>query len=437
MPMFTDADGDRLTAETLHLQAANAALRADNTRLLTLVATLEARIAVLEAAPAGPGRRIEAGLLEQHDFSLHILDSLGEGLVIMELFYTRADPALAALLGYTPDELIGKQPADITDPDEQSLLVKEWVRAWATGEGLTTQYDYRLKRKDGTFIQRHGDLYADGLIDAEWRYTYVNPAFAAMLGYPVDAMIGRRPEDIMYVDDLPLFNTAATRRWQGEKSYEMRLVRRDGSLLPVLITAVPHPLHEQFASLVAVITDLRARKQLEEALLELSLHDALTGLLNRRAFNTILAEEAALHDRYARPVSLALIDVDHFKQVNDTYGHTVGDGVLQWIARCISASVRAEDRVARFGGEEIAVVLPETAEVAACEVADRLHAAVGTADCAAATADCAEALPTAITVSVGVATMHDGESLENFLARADRALYEAKRAGRNRVRVAL
>jgi diguanylate cyclase (GGDEF)-like protein len=160
--------------------------------------------------------------------------------------------------------------------------------------------------------------------------------------------------------------------------------------------------------------------------------DALTGLANRRAFDEQLSQLLAHADRFGHSLSLILADVDHFKNVNDTWGHEAGDVVLKHIAKTLQDGVRAVDICARFGGEEIALLLPQTALPGATELADRLRVAVGEKPIVWAGNDIS------VTVSCGVACYPDGVlTKEALFAAADRALYEAKSAGRNRVKSAV
>jgi diguanylate cyclase (GGDEF)-like protein len=159
--------------------------------------------------------------------------------------------------------------------------------------------------------------------------------------------------------------------------------------------------------------------------------DALTGLANRRAFDEQLEQLLAHADRFGHSVSLILADVDHFKTVNDTWGHETGDLVLKSIAGTLSEGVRAVDVCARFGGEEIAILLPQTSLLGASELADRLRKAVGARPIMAA----GNEIP--VTISCGVSCYPEGVlTKEALFAAADRALYEAKNSGRNRVKSA-
>ncbi|MDQ2646103.1 MAG: diguanylate cyclase [Myxococcota bacterium] len=173
--------------------------------------------------------------------------------------------------------------------------------------------------------------------------------------------------------------------------------------------------------------------QLREANLRLenlAVTDGLTGLFNRRHFDSLLVGELQRSLRYKVPVSVVLVDIDHFKQVNDTYGHSTGDQVLRNLSRVVAGGVRTTDFVARFGGEELAVILTQTPLQGAFEVAERLRATV-----AAAPHDY-QGKAIFKTASFGVAC-YDGQgapvSPEELLGRADQALYRAKHEGRNRV----
>jgi len=158
-------------------------------------------------------------------------------------------------------------------------------------------------------------------------------------------------------------------------------------------------------------------------------HDELTGVANRRWLNAELDE---MFEVSSRGLSVAVIDIDHFKRFNDTYGHQAGDDVLVAVARTIAAELRPTDHVARWGGEEFVVLLPDTYLEGAWAAAERVRKAV-----AASAVQSSEGvtLPT-VTISVGIATRGAGMSPEDLVARADAALYEAKQAGRNRVAIA-
>lgn len=157
--------------------------------------------------------------------------------------------------------------------------------------------------------------------------------------------------------------------------------------------------------------------------------DALTGLFNRRCWDTRFERLVSRAHHGNSPLGLAVIDVDHFKRFNDTFGHMAGDRVLRAVACTLQSHLRPTDLVARFGGEEFVVALPGSDQPGALTVAERLRASVERAELCGQNG---EPLPP-VTVSVGLATLLQGETGQELFRRADAALYSAKRAGRNRV----
>jgi len=175
----------------------------------------------------------------------------------------------------------------------------------------------------------------------------------------------------------------------------------------------------------AALTINNAHLQAEVARLASS--DALTGLANRRQLDFALGREVARTVRTKEPLSVALIDIDHFKDVNDTFGHGAGDEVLREVSGALARSVRDVDLVARYGGEEFAIVLPNCASAGALVVVERVRAAVA---CLGGVAK--------VTVSAGIATAAgEGTEGDSLIAAADEALYESKRGGRDRATLAL
>ena len=169
-----------------------------------------------------------------------------------------------------------------------------------------------------------------------------------------------------------------------------------------------------------------------EALRQLATHDPLTGLLNRREFDRILAEEEERALRFGHSCALIVVDVDHFKRVNDTHGHPAGDVVLREIAQRLAGQVRTVDRVARIGGEEFGLVLVQSDPAGALQAAERMCAAIRRER---VRVDGETEL--ALTISAGVASLpHHARSVAEWIAAADKALYAAKTAGRDRVVIA-
>ena len=156
--------------------------------------------------------------------------------------------------------------------------------------------------------------------------------------------------------------------------------------------------------------------------------DALTQVANRRALSENLRRECILSRRQNSPLSLILADIDHFKYVNDEYGHNEGDRVLSVVAKCLKKSVRASDIVYRYGGEEFVILLSHTPISGASLLAERIRARLEIY-----TDDLLQSLP--LTASLGVATLGSNEDAQSFLNRADKAMYSAKMMGRNRVEI--
>ncbi|MEJ2644079.1 MAG: GGDEF domain-containing protein [Gammaproteobacteria bacterium] len=171
----------------------------------------------------------------------------------------------------------------------------------------------------------------------------------------------------------------------------------------------------------------RARSGKELELTKLSNTDALTGAMNRRLFGENLRREIEQSRRYRLPMSLLMIDVDHFKRVNDTCGHECGDRVLRETARRIASGLRQADYFVRYGGEEFCVLAPGTTREQASAMADKIRELMAARSFEEAGS---------ITVSIGVAQLVDDDTEETFVSRADRALYQAKWAGRDRVAAA-
>ena len=160
------------------------------------------------------------------------------------------------------------------------------------------------------------------------------------------------------------------------------------------------------------------------------LRDGLTGLLNRHAFDRCLDFVNKRSEHAGKRMTVAMIDIDHFKRVNDNYGHAAGDAVLRWLASSLDRSFRTTDLVARYGGEEFVVAFPDSDAEALEDRLELLQSSVAATRIRLQ----GEANDIALTTSIGSACMpQDGSRVEELLARADERLYEAKRAGRNRI----
>ncbi|MBI1329532.1 MAG: diguanylate cyclase [Alphaproteobacteria bacterium] len=184
-------------------------------------------------------------------------------------------------------------------------------------------------------------------------------------------------------------------------------------------------LEEELQQSSSQVKDLRT--QLEDVRRE-SLTDPLTGIANRKAFDTALAEAVARSREAGEPLSLLMCDIDHFKKFNDTWGHQTGDTVIRLVANCLSENVKGRDTAARYGGEEFAVILPQTALADATRLADHIRGAVHSKKLVKkSTGD----VLGVISISVGIAQFNGSEDPSDWVRRADDCLYAAKNAGRN------
>jgi diguanylate cyclase (GGDEF)-like protein len=193
------------------------------------------------------------------------------------------------------------------------------------------------------------------------------------------------------------------------------------------------PYHNEILEIVVKTLGIALKNHLSIKRLEGDVAmDPLTGCYNRRGFERLLTHHVAGAQRHGRDLSLIMFDIDHFKQVNDTYGHPAGDAVLKAISKAVLCAVRKGDYLARYGGEEFIVVLPDTQILKAVELADRLRGIIETLDVPIPDVGCLRK-----TASFGVACLRHHPDREALVRAADTMLYEAKTRGRNRVMPAI
>jgi two-component system, cell cycle response regulator len=281
-------------------------------------------------------------------------------------------------------------------------------------------------------VQAHFKNFRRGSYELEWSETYerglerlLTGAFAVCL---LDYRLGER-------DGLQLIREAAENGCRtpivfltAESSENVDIQAMEAGALDYLVKGeiTPRTLERSLRYALKLGDTL-------EALRRLATRDELTGLLNRREFDRILAEEEERSRRFGHSVGLAVFDVDWFKSVNDTYGHPAGDAVLEEVARRIAGTVRNVDRVARIGGEEFAMILVQTDGTSALDVARRAIESV-----AASKIPLGDGRSIGVTASAGVASLPaDAKTADELFAVADRALYAAKARGRDRVVPAL
>jgi diguanylate cyclase (GGDEF)-like protein/PAS domain S-box-containing protein len=388
-------------------------------------------------------------------------------------------------LGYTREEMLGTGVMTIVDPDSQENLRQAILAGALEGQGEAEGY---LTSKDGRKIptyltgirflyegeqcilgvgidiskQKKAEQYSrlqrvalesasEGIVitDATGRIEWANPAFTTLTGYALEEVLGLNPRILKSgMMDLSFYRTLWSTILDGEKwSGELWNLRKDGNAYCEEMHIAPvRAVDKTISNFVAVKHDITERKQAEkeaerakeglvllnkelteanEHILKLSQTDALTGLANRRTLDERMRHEMARADRLGCGFSVILGDLDHFKSINDEFGHLVGDRVLVATAGVLADQARPYDLPARFGGEEFMVLLPESTLADAMTIAQRIRTAIS-----------AVAVPEVtrqVTMSLGISTWGQGDTLGALVGRADAALYQAKRRGRNRV----
>jgi diguanylate cyclase (GGDEF)-like protein/PAS domain S-box-containing protein len=273
---------------------------------------------------------------------------------------------------------------------------------------------------------------------------YVSPSSLHILGWKPEEMTGKNFGDFVFPGDISVLDEAEAADVNGgaaDSQATVRLIKKDLTAVWTNISArcVRDPATGNPQECVLAMRDVTERKVLEEKLSSLAMTDGLTGLWNRRAFDQNLRREWKRTVREKSQLSLLLLDIDHFKPFNDRHGHPVGDACLCAVASAISDTVRASDVVCRWGGDEMAIILPATDGLGALGVAEKVRSAIqvlrfrpnkNSGDWAS------------VTISIGVATampQPDGTitAPQDLLLTADKALYKAKHDGQNRVATAL
>ncbi|HWU82867.1 MAG TPA: diguanylate cyclase, partial [Methylophilaceae bacterium] len=271
-------------------------------------------------------------------------------------------------------------------------------------------------------------------VDPEGFYTYVNPAFCALYNATAEQLIGRHYSQDVFQEDLPLVKEFLEKLMQPP--YEVNFVHRENTVYGVrFLEWRGRAIRDEagkLKELVGVARDVTERMESMGRLQQQAQTDYLTSLANRRHFMEQGQIELERAKRYNKPLSIFMIDIDYFKKINDTYGHKFGDYVLQTLAGTLRETLRLIDLIGRIGGEEFAVLLPETGLREAAEVAERLRDRV-----ARTNVPREEGMPINFTISIGVCALKDKDTtLDVLLSQADAAMYEAKQSGRNKVTTA-
>ncbi len=280
------------------------------------------------------------------------------------------------------------------------------------------------------------------ILDTEYRVRYWNDWMAMNSGITAEEMLDRNIFDAFPNLNQPVFlrSFKSVCTFGNFYFFSQKL---HGYLFPIRVlssfqtsfeymqqSCTVCPLREgdgsQVTHLCITVQDVTDVASYEKILMEMNHRDSLTGTYNRRFFTIRLKEELERHRRYKRPMSMLMIDIDHFKTVNDTYGHPCGDFILKSVCGTIQSALRTVDFLARYGGEEFCCILPETSFENSTILAERIRALVESASYEY------EGQTIRVTISVGVPrTPNPGDSPDTFLKNADNALYKAKETGRN------
>lgn len=300
------------------------------------------------------------------------------------------------------------------------------------------QYRTKLEGFDTDWVERGSNTSAEytNLSPGNYRFM-VSAAYpqgdwsehSASFSFSIAPYFWQRPLFWLLLTVFSLLSAVLALRWR------LGSLKRRAKQLSAQVAKKTFELQQQADHLRQVDQErsallLQVKQQAQEFELQARL-DTLTGLANRRAFDEALARECARSRRNALPLCLVLLDIDHFKRVNDNYSHSVGDQILKLVATEISRHCRQDDTVARWGGEEFALLLPNTALADAKDICERIRLAIEKIDCSAFAANLH------ISISMGIAQYAGEAAHDKLLTRSDSALYQAKQNGRNRINVAV
>nr|WP_249116072.1 EAL domain-containing protein [Azoarcus sp. L1K30] len=392
--------------------------------------------------------------------------------VIQDGRFVFVNPRLAALFGYTQEALCsGMGPMDLTAPRDQPLAKREIDRR-ISGDAKASFYSFEGMRKDGStldvevfgvattysgrpaiigmlldvsercqaeravadqlrFIAQLLDTIPSPVFykDSTGRYLGCNTAFEDYLGKKRTELIGRTVYDISPKDLADQYFAADKRLFdqRGTQTYETNVVYADGTRRDVVFyKATFNDARGELGGLVGVLLDISERKRMEQAIWREANYDALTGLPNRRLFHDRLREEIKRAQRHGTRLAQLFIDLDRFKEINDTLGHDLGDKLLIEAAARIHKVLRASDTVSRLGGDEFVVVLPDmddksAAATVAQHIIDQMQMPFEL-----------DGKLAYVSASIGIAFYPDDSTeIDTLLSYADQAMYAAKAQGRN------
>ena len=399
-----------------------------------------------------------------------LIDHLQDGIFVIENErFVFVNQRLADILGHPAEELIGKIFVDFI-ADEDRAIVLERHRARLAGEKVPEIYDLHIITGQGTTVccslnaglsrNQAGHVVAVGSlrdvtreraaqeelksifdhlpdvfyrVDMQGIITQASPSVFELLGYRPEEIIGT-PMAFHYANPEERQKLAQVIAEGGGKVtlVEGALKRKDGSIIWVSTRAsVRYDADGEPFCIEGVTRDISERKRMEDMLVTMSRTDVLTGTWNRGFFMEKSEEVVRMVRRYQHSATIMMADLDHFKSINDRYGHYAGDLVLEMFANICRDEIRESDILGRLGGEEFALMLPETSIAQATTLAERVRKATAAARVRL------DGQEISVTVSIGLAQVGTGEqALETAIRRADHAMYRAKQNGRDQVAVA-
>lgn len=261
------------------------------------------------------------------------------------------------------------------------------------------------------------------MLDGQGRLVRWNDRVVVVTGHNPEEMQGTNALEFIPEQEQPLIAKYIRKTFKEGSTVVESKLRTVAGDAPYLFSGLRTELDGE-PYVLGIALDISKQKHLEDLLEREATTDHLTGLHNRRRFDAEMEHALARHARYGNETALVMIDLDHFKRVNDTYGHDVGDRVLVELTKRLAGEMREPDFLARWGGEEFVALFPETGPSEAARVAERLRRCIEV-----------EPFPDVghLTISLGLTNFRSGDTPNTLLKRVDAALYEAKRAGRNRV----